>query len=98
MLLQVNISGEESKHGFSPEDARGALEAMGEMSHLKVRGLMTMAPASESSDASRRHFAKLAALGDELGLSELSMGMTGDFEAAIAEGSTEVRIGTALFN
>lgn len=92
VLLQVNVSGEASKAGFRPEDARTAVERA--RRGLDVRGLMTMAP--EGQDA-RPHFRRLRALAADLGLPWLSMGMTQDFEAAVEEGATHVRVGTALF-
>ncbi len=112
-LLEINVSGEASKHGFagynwyreSAVKERLWLEMaeLIELPHLEVRGLMTMAPFKADEATVRRVFADLAALRaelqDSLGVSlpELSMGMTGDFELAIAEGSTMIRIGRALF-
>lgn len=98
VLIQVNVSGEASKHGFSLEDFHGALDAIRNLPHLKVEGLMTMAPLAASEEGCRGTFATLRKLGEEAGLETLSMGMTNDFELAIEEGATEVRIGSALFN
>ncbi len=98
VLIEVNVSGETSKHGFSLEDINGALDSIRNLPHLKVEGLMTMAPLAASLEGCRSTFATLRKLGKEAGLETLSMGMTNDFELAIEEGATEVRIGTALFN
>lgn len=97
VLLEVNVSGEAAKHGFTPEELPGALERLSDMPHLRVEGVMTMAPATDNPEETRPVFARLRALADIHGLGTLSMGMTNDFEIAIEEGSTEVRIGTALF-
>ncbi len=101
LLLQVNVSGEASKQGFAPEDVEDVLDLADAMSTLEVRGLMTMAPAAASEDRLREVFGGLRRLRDHLGadrLPELSMGMSGDFEIAIEEGATWVRIGRALFD
>jgi PLP dependent protein len=95
VFAQVNISGEDTKSGCDPADAAalvGALQAGG----LEVRGLMGIGPAGPA-EAARPSFALLVRLADELGLPERSIGMTGDFDVAIEEGSTVVRVGTALF-
>jgi hypothetical protein len=103
ILLEVNVSGEPSKFGFEPEALRKGLEALLELPFLRVHGLMTMAPYSESPEAARPVFARLRELRDELSartghpLRELSMGMSGDFEQGIAEGATIVRVGSAIF-
>jgi hypothetical protein len=97
ILLEVNVSGEASKFGFQPEDVAGALEQINRLPRLIVRGLMTIAPCAEDPNKARPFFAKLREWRDRLGLTELSMGMTGDFEPAIEEGATIVRIGTAIF-
>jgi PLP dependent protein len=104
ILLELNTSGEESKSGFhSREDLLAGLEAISRLAHLRVRGLMTVGPMTDNQAAIRSSFAALRSLFDELrarGLTDfdtLSMGMSGDFETAIEEGSTLVRIGTALF-
>jgi hypothetical protein len=103
VLLEVNTSGESTKHGFSQAAAAEAIEALGGAPGLRVRGLMTIAPAGAPSVA-RRSFVTLRDLRDDLrgrlhgeGLEELSMGMTSDFEQAIEEGATIVRVGTAIF-
>jgi pyridoxal phosphate enzyme (YggS family) len=105
VLLQVNCSGESQKGGFEPEDLASVLPRIAELTHLRVEGLMTMAGLEGGVDRARQDFAKLRELRDSLlpdeppGLSmaELSMGMSGDYEAAIEEGATIVRIGSAFF-
>lgn len=96
-FVQVNVSGEASKHGFCPETLPEALEALAKLPHLRIRGLMTMAPFVEDPEAARPVFASLRELAQRHGLAELSMGMTNDYAVAIEEGATHVRIGTALF-
>ncbi|MFH5804796.1 YggS family pyridoxal phosphate-dependent enzyme [Alienimonas sp. DA493] len=105
VLLQANVSGEESKSGFTPDALRDLFAAgLDRFPHVTVRGLMTMAPAA-APDAveavARPTFAGLRELRDELGGAEplpiLSMGMSGDFEPAIAEGATHVRLGSVLY-
>lgn len=103
ILLEVNVSGEASKFGFAPEVLRAEIEPLLALPRVQVAGLMTMAPYAEDPGAARPFFAALRRLRDGLEqqtgspLPELSMGMSGDFEAAVAEGSTLVRVGTALF-
>lgn len=105
ILVQVNEGGEASKSGVTPAATLDLLKAVVGMPNLKVRGLMTLPPFFDDPVAARLFFADLRRIRDEINalslpgleLTELSMGMTGDFEAAIAEGSTMVRIGTALF-
>jgi pyridoxal phosphate enzyme (YggS family) len=105
ILLQVNLAGEASKSGTAPEAARELLSAISEMPHLEVLGLMTMPPRLDEPEQVRPYFRALRELRDRLrdlrlvdgDLPELSMGMTGDFEVAVAEGATLVRIGTAIF-
>ena len=103
VLFEVNVSGEESKFGFHPDRLRAEISGLLSLSRIEVLGLMTMAPHSEDPVAARPYFAALRRLRDELQqqtghpLPQLSMGMSGDFEAAIAEGSTMVRVGSALF-
>ncbi|MCH8204421.1 MAG: YggS family pyridoxal phosphate-dependent enzyme [Candidatus Hydrogenedentes bacterium] len=97
VLLQVNVSGEESKGGFTQASIRDAIEVVRALPHLRVQGLMTMAPIVDDPEEARPLFARLRELAKGLGLAELSMGMTNDFEVAIEEGATEVRIGTAIF-
>ncbi len=105
ILLEVNVSGEESKYGLGPDEAGPIAALANEMPGLSVRGLMTMAPWDPDPEAARPHFARLAQLaasiresgatGDAFDL--LSMGMSGDFEVAVEEGATHIRVGTALF-
>jgi uncharacterized pyridoxal phosphate-containing UPF0001 family protein len=103
VLLEVNVSGEETKFGFSPEALKPALEELLPLPFLRVRGLMTMAPYSDNPETARPFFAKLRELRDALvastghPLPQLSMGMSGDFEQGIAEGATIVRVGSAIF-
>jgi PLP dependent protein len=93
VLLEVNLAGEASKFGIKPEDLPATLAQIREFSHLDVRGLMTVPPVKDP----RPHFRRLRELRDETGLRELSMGMSHDFEVAIEEGATLVRIGTGIF-
>lgn len=103
ILLEVNVAGESSKFGYSPAQVLAELDALNALPRLELHGLMTVAPWSEDPERVRPVFRKLAdlhkACEDRLGvpLPILSMGMSGDFEVAIAEGSTLIRIGTALF-
>jgi hypothetical protein len=93
VLVQVNVGDEAQKGGCRPQDAAGIVEALGDLG-LRVEGLMTVPP--QLGDP-RPFFAELRELASDLGLGTLSMGMSGDFEAAIGEGSTIVRVGTAVF-
>jgi pyridoxal phosphate enzyme (YggS family) len=105
VLLEVNVSGDAAKHGFQPGEVERFLGELAGYEHVEVRGLMCMAGLEGDLDAARRDFAALRTLRDRLRpncppgvrLDELSMGMSGDFEAAIREGATIVRIGSALF-
>ena len=103
VLLQVNVSGEETKGGFSKADALEGLAQAAEVPRLRVEGLMTMAPLTDDERVLRATFGDLRELLDRLRRvrpevgAELSMGMTNDLHIAVAEGSTMVRIGTALF-
>jgi PLP dependent protein len=105
VLLEVNVSGDASKHGFQPEELEPALERIAKLPNLQVIGLMTMAALEGGIERARRNFAALRTLRDRvrasappnIGLAELSMGMSDDFEVAIEEGSTMVRVGSALF-
>ena len=96
-LVQVNVGGEASKGGFEPEHLEAALEAIARLDHVRVRGLMTIPPVVEHAEEARRWFRTLAGLAKRHGLAELSMGMSADFEVAIEEGATMVRVGTAIF-
>jgi pyridoxal phosphate enzyme (YggS family) len=105
VLLEVNTSGEATKHGLSPDQAEALVPNLGDYPHVEVRGLMTIAAREGGPDVTRRNFAALrqlcARLRDQcpkgIDLRELSMGMSGDFEVAIAEGATIVRVGSTLF-
>lgn len=106
VLLEVNVSGEQSKDGFTPEELPGVLEHACNLEHVEVRGLMTMAPQGDPIVA-RDVFRRLRGIRDELRvgsgktanvfMQELSMGMTQDFEQGIAEGATIVRLGHSIF-
>lgn len=97
IMLEVNIAEEQSKSGFSPQEVVYAYRRFKTYSELFVVGLMTIAPGLDDPEKVRPFFRRLKSLGDDLGLQELSMGMTNDFEVAIEEGSTMVRIGRAIF-
>lgn len=105
VLLEVNVSGEESKSGFAPDDVLQVLEAALEMPNVEVQGFMTMAPQG-AADTSRETFSSLRELRDslisrvegKLPLKELSMGMSEDFIVAVEEGSTIVRVGRSIFD
>lgn len=105
VLLEINVSGDATKHGFAPPDVESQLPAIAKLAQLEVRGLMGMASREGDLDQARREFARLRELRDrlqvvappEIKLAELSMGMSGDFEVAIEEGATIVRVGSALF-
>ena len=103
VCLQVNTSGETAKHGWSPSEIAGDAESIAGCRFIPVAGLMTMAALDSIPETARASFATLRAVRDALRvrtglpLNELSMGMSGDFEAAIEEGATLVRIGSALF-
>lgn len=97
VLLQVNISGEVTKSGFSVVELSQAAEEIARLPRLEVRGLMTIAPMVADAEEARPIFRKLRQLRDELGLEHLSMGMTDDFEVAVEEGATMLRIGRAIF-
>ncbi len=104
VLLEVNVSGEEQKYGFKPEEVYGALEAMAVFSGIRIQGLMGMAPLSDEN-AVRASFKKLRSIFSvcksvktpNMEMKHLSMGMSGDYEIAVEEGSNMVRIGRALF-
>jgi pyridoxal phosphate enzyme (YggS family) len=97
VLLQVNVGGEASKGGFEPGEVGAALDATAALAALRVRGLMTIPPPVERAEDARAWFRTLADLAKRHGLAELSMGMSADFEVAIEEGATMVRVGTAIF-
>jgi pyridoxal phosphate enzyme (YggS family) len=97
VFIEVNVAGEASKHGVSPGEAALLAERVGTMPHLDLVGLMTVAPIVSAAERARAVFRHLRELRDAIGLPELSMGMTGDFEVAIEEGATVVRVGRAIF-
>ena len=103
VLIEVNVSGESSKFGMAPEGVPEILESANRLMHVNIVGLMTMPPFTEEPEKARPHFRRLRELRDQwraetgIGLEELSMGMTHDFEIAIEEGATWIRVGTALF-
>lgn len=105
ILVQVNISMEETKSGVSEAQAEDLVKSIGALDNVSVKGLMTMPPFFNEPDQARPYFSALRTLAERIralglknvSMSELSMGMTGDFEPAIQEGSTYVRIGTAIF-
>ena len=105
ILVEVNVAGEESKFGLSPEEVLPFIEEISEFSHIQVCGLMTIAPFVENQEENRPYFSRLRKLSvdidskkvNNVNMSMLSMGMTNDYEVAIEEGATMVRIGTGLF-
>ncbi len=97
VLVEVNVAGEEQKMGVSLEQAEALVQYTQTLPNVQVEGLMTVAPYSDTPDTARPYFAQLRQLRDKLSLRELSVGMSGDFEVAIWEGATLVRIGSALF-
>jgi pyridoxal phosphate enzyme (YggS family) len=103
VLLEVNVAGEGSKIGFAPDQLRAAMESLLALSRVSIEGLMTIPPLAPEPEDSRRYFAQLRELRDELErefrvqLPHLSMGMSDDYPIAIAEGATLVRVGTAIF-
>lgn len=104
-LLEVNISGDATKHGFQPRDLAEVLPGLASLTNLQIRGLMGMAALEGGAERARRDFAALRELRESLrrncpsnvSLDELSMGMSGDYEVAVEEGATIVRVGSALF-
>ncbi len=97
VMLEVKLSGEDAKSGAAPEEVPELIAAVRECPQLRLEGLMTMPPWSDDPEAARPYFRRLRELAELHGLSGLSMGMSHDLEAAIEEGSTCVRVGTALF-
>ncbi len=104
VLLEVNVSGEESKHGFRPDELRASADELADLSGIRIEGLMTMAPFVSDEARIRPVFRGLRTLRDELAETtpainwrHLSMGMTNDYEIAIEEGATIVRVGSAIF-
>ena len=105
VLIEVNVSGEQSKDGFAPDDLRASWEELCQLPGLEIRGLMTMAPLSENPEDSRKYFDRCRELYEDLrsqGVGEghfnlLSMGMSNDYEVAIEEGANLVRVGRSIF-
>ena len=105
ILLEVNVAGEESKFGFAPEEVEEAAREIAKYPHVHIQGLMTIAPFVENSEENRDIFKKLYELYvdmkrkniDNVTMNVLSMGMTGDYQTAIEEGATMVRVGTGIF-
>lgn len=105
ILLEVNVAKEESKFGFAPEAVVDAMIEIGKLPHICVKGLMTIAPNVENAEENRKFFKKLFQLYvdikskniDNGSMSVLSMGMTGDYEVAVEEGATMIRVGTGIF-
>ncbi len=105
ILIEVNVAREESKFGFFPEDVPGAVAAISAFPHVRIHGLMTVAPDVVVPEENRTIFSELFQLSvdiksknmDNVSMNVLSMGMTGDFEVAIEEGATMIRVGTAIF-
>ncbi|MCI9313414.1 MAG: YggS family pyridoxal phosphate-dependent enzyme [Lachnospiraceae bacterium] len=105
VLIEVNVAGEESKFGASAEETVSLVEDIAKLPNLTIRGLMTIAPYVENSEENRLYFAKLRQIYvdiihkniDNVFMEELSMGMTGDYEVAITEGATYIRVGTGIF-
>ena len=105
VLLEVNMAHEETKAGLAPEDTKALFREVAALSNISVKGLMTIAPFTDNAETNRRYFKGLRGLLEELNrlalteepMTELSMGMSGDFGVAIEEGATLVRVGTAIF-
>ena len=103
IFLQVKIGGEDTKSGFEPSLLTEQMDLLSSLKNLRLEGLMTIPPPVEKAEEARPYFAAARELRDQLRassgipLKQLSMGMSGDYEAAIAEGSTMVRIGSAIF-
>lgn len=96
-MIEVKLSEEEAKHGCAPADLPTVIEGIRACPNLRLTGLMTMPPWSDDPELSRPYFQRLRELATQYGLASLSMGMSHDLEAAIEEGATHIRVGTALF-
>ena len=104
-MIEVNVAKEESKFGLMPEETEEVIREIAKFPNIKVRGLMTIAPFVENPEENRIHLQNLRKLLvdinakniDNISMNELSMGMTGDYEVAIEEGATYVRVGTGIF-
>ncbi len=97
VMIEVKLSPEDSKSGVSPEELAALAAAIRSCANLRLAGLMTMPPWNDDPEQTRPYFRRLAELAREHGLAKLSMGMSHDFEAAIEEGATHIRVGRALF-
>lgn len=105
VLIEVNVAGEESKFGVTPEETEALVREIAKLPAIRVRGLMTIAPYVENPEDNRVHFSRLKQLSVDIGkknidnvsMNVLSMGMTGDYQVAIEEGATMVRVGTGIF-
>lgn len=105
VLVEVNVAQEDSKFGIAPQDCETFIAEASKLEHLSIQGLMTIAPLVENAEENRKYFEKLRKLSvdisrkniDNVYMRDLSMGMTGDYEAAIKEGATMVRVGTGIF-
>lgn len=105
ILIEVNVAGEESKYGVSIDETIPLITEIAKLPHISIKGLMTIAPNVENSEENRIHFRKLRELNidikskniDNVSMNVLSMGMTGDYEVAVEEGATLVRVGTGIF-
>ena len=98
ILIQVNVTAEGTKSGFAPAEVNEAVRQIGKLANLDIQGLMTIAPWVDDAEEVRPVFRQMRQLRDSLGLKHISMGMTDDFEVAIEEGATLVRIGRAIFS
>jgi len=96
-LLEVNLAEEPQKGGARPDEVKALLDDIAALPRIRIRGLMAIPPAATDAEATRPHFRRLRALRDAAGLEHLSMGMSADYEVAVEEGATIVRVGTAIF-
>jgi pyridoxal phosphate enzyme (YggS family) len=97
VLIEVNVGEEPQKTGARPDEVKPLLDAMSGLAAIRVRGLMAIPPAAPDPEQTRPHFRRLRELRDACGLAHLSMGMSADYEVAVEEGATIVRVGTAIF-
>ena len=105
ILIEVNVAEEESKFGLTVDNTIAEIEAIAKLPHVHIKGLMTIAPYTDDPETNRPYFKQLKALSDKIKemnipnveMKELSMGMTGDYEVAVEEGATLVRVGTGIF-
>ncbi|SCP95028.1 YggS family pyridoxal phosphate-dependent enzyme [Anaerobium acetethylicum] len=105
VLIEVNVAEEDTKYGVKCEEVENLIEQIAKLENVKIKGLMTIAPFVENPEQNRQYFRKLKQLSvdiktknkDNVSMSELSMGMTGDYEVAVEEGATMIRVGTGIF-